>query len=106
MALTTTVDVKDGVAKITLDGELDAAAAGQFKADVEKAALAAPKKLVLYMDKLKFMASAGLRVLIFAKQKMGTGVDIFVIAPQAPVLGTLTMSGFHHSVFIKDSYTD
>ncbi len=105
MALKISSEVSGDTAKITLEGELDAASAGQFKQAVEQAAGKTPKKLVLFMDKLTFMASAGLRVLIFAKQKMGAGVDIYVIGAQGPVLSTLQMSGFHHAVYVKDSYT-
>jgi len=106
MAFNIGLDTKDGVAKITLNGELDAAVAGQFKDTVEKAAAQKPKKVVLFMNELNFMASAGLRVLIFAKQKMGAGVAIYVIGAKGPVLNTLQMSGFHHSVYVQDTYTD
>ena len=90
---------------LTLSGELDAAVAAQLKQAVEKAAETKPKRLVFDVSKLAFMASAGLRVLIFAKQKMGTGVSLYVVGSQRPVLNTLTMSGFHHSVHLQDAYT-
>jgi len=94
------------VAKITLTGSLDASSAPRFKDVIEEAAAQTPTRLVLLMDNLEFLASAGLRVLIFAKQKMGAGVDIYVIGSQGPVLGTLEMSGFHHSVYIQETYQD
>jgi len=106
MAFDVQLHVKDNVAKITLSGSLDAAAAPRFKEIIEQAAAETPRKLVLFMDSLEFLASAGLRVLIFAKQKMGTNVDIYVIGSQGPVLGTLEMSGFHHSVYIRETYAD
>lgn len=106
MALNVTVEEKNGVAKITLEGELDASVAEKFKQTVEQAAAMKPTKVVLLMDKLAFMASAGLRVLIFAKQKMGESVGIYVIGAQGPVLKTIQMSGFHHSVYLQDSYTE
>ena len=106
MAFNISLDAKDGVAKITLKGELDAAVAGQFKDTVEKAAAQKPKKLVLLMGDMSFMASAGLRVLIFAKQKMGADVAVYVVGAKGPVLNTLQMSGFHHSVYLQDTYAD
>jgi anti-anti-sigma factor len=104
MAFSTTTEVTNGIAKITLAGELDASSAPQFKAEIEKAAAQKPRRLVLMMEGLEYMASAGLRVLIFAKQKLGLGTDIFVIAPQPPIVETLEMTGFHHSVVILDTY--
>ena len=100
------ISVKQGSdeAIITLSGELDAATAPQLKETIEKVAEAKPKRLVFLMGELEFMASAGLRVLIFARQKMGAGVSLYVIGSHGPVLNTLTMSGFHHSVILQDTY--
>ncbi len=103
MAFNVVSEVKDGVAIITLEGELDAAVAGQFKEAIESIATSVATRLILNMEKLSFMASAGLRVLIFAKQKMGESVDIYVVAPQEPVLNTLEMSGFSRAVYITDA---
>jgi anti-anti-sigma factor len=98
------VEQGQGEATIKLSGELDAAAAPQFKAAIEQVAEAKPERLVLMMDGLEFMASAGMRVLIFARQKMGPGVSLYVVGSRGPVLNTLKMSGFHHSVYLQDTY--
>ena len=105
MALTLSSQETQDEIRITLSGELDAAVAPQFKEAVEKAALGEPKRLVLFMNKLNFLASAGLRVLIFAKQKMGPGVAIYIVGSQGPVLNTLEMSGFHQSVYVQATYS-
>jgi len=97
--------LKNGTAELTLVGELDASVANEFKAAVEKAAAEKAKKLVLNMKDLEFMASAGLRILVFAKQKMGYDVDIYVIAAQAAVRDTIEMTGFHHSVIMQDEFS-
>jgi anti-sigma B factor antagonist len=93
-----------GIAKITLAGELDAAAAPRFKEAVERAAEQHAKRLVLLMGDLEFVASAGLRVLIFAKQKMGSDVDVFIVSARDPIVETIRMTGFHHSVVLLDEY--
>jgi len=97
--------LEDGTAELSLVGELDASVANEFKAAVEKAAAEKAKKLVLNMKDLEFMSSAGLRVLVFAKQKMGSDVDIYVIAAQEAVRDTIEMTGFHHSVIMQDEYS-
>ncbi len=103
MALNTTLDVSNDIATITLEGELDASTAGIFQEKVQEAAGQDVKKLVLRMEALEYMASAGLRVLIFAKQKMGNDVDIYVVGPQDMVKETIEKTGFHHSVILLAS---
>lgn len=104
MAFDTSVEDRPGEAWITLKGELDAAAAPKFKELVERCALTKPQRLVIFMNELAFLASAGLRVLIFARQKMGSGVGIYVVGCQGPVRNSLEMSGFHQSVFLQETY--
>ena len=83
MSFTVTTEVANGIARITLDGELDASSAPDFKAAIEKVAADKPRRLVLMLSGLEYMASAGLRVLIFAKQKLGAATDIFVVGAPA-----------------------
>ncbi len=105
MAFSAKLDKTDGIARITLAGELDASAAPLFKEEVERAAEGAPvEQLVLLVQDLSYIASAGLRVLIFAKQKMGTSVDIYVIGAQEQVLDTLQKTGFDRSCILQDTY--
>ncbi len=104
MAFNSSLEISKGIGRITLSGELDAAAAPVFRADIEKAAAENVKRLVLMMSGLDYMASAGLRALVFAKQKMGAQVDIYVIGAQESVTETLELTGFHHSVIALDSY--
>ncbi|GGJ52068.1 anti-sigma factor antagonist [Deinococcus roseus] len=104
------IDVKveyrgtDGV--ITLGGQLDASAAPAFKSAIEDVFNGPEKvgRLVILMQDLEYMASAGLRALVFAKQKAGAGVPIVLVAPQEGVLETIEMTGFHHSVIIEETY--
>lgn len=104
MAFSADLETKGAVAIINLKGDLDASTAPTFKEAVEKASAASAKRLVLDMKGLDYMASAGLRVLIFAKQKMGADADIYLIAPQEMVLGTIEKTGYNQSVIILDEY--
>ena len=104
MTFQANLEIYNAIAEITLAGELDANTAPLFKQQVEEALKENIHRLVLLMQDLDYMASAGLRVLIFAKQKLGTAVDIYVIKPQSMVRETIENTGFHHSVFITDEY--
>ncbi len=104
MSFTSTLETGEGIATITLIGELDGASAPLFRADVEKAAELKPRRLVLMMKDLNYMSSAGLRVLIFAKQKLGANTDIHVIGMQDTVMETLRLTGFLSSVIVQDTY--
>jgi anti-anti-sigma factor len=107
MAFSASVELTDkGIAKITLSGDLDGTSAPTFKAEVEKAAAEHPKRLVLLMDQLDYMASAGLRVLIFAKQKLGGDVDIYVVGARDMVRDTIEKTGFQHSVVMLPHYDE
>ncbi|MFB2896032.1 STAS domain-containing protein [Aerosakkonemataceae cyanobacterium BLCC-F50] len=102
MAFSTTLEIEDTTATITLNGELDASTAPDFKAEIERASAKKVKSLVLMMENLDYMASAGLRVLIYTKQKMGADTDIYVVKPQEMVLETLEKTGFDQSVIVVD----
>ena len=93
----------DNTAEITLLGELDAAGASLFKETIEEAARQQAKRLVLIAKDLEYIASAGLRVLIFAKQKMGSNVDITIVGAQEMVINTIKQTGFHHSIVLTNS---
>jgi anti-anti-sigma factor len=104
MAFTCTIAVENGIAKLTLTGELDAAAAADFRARIEEAGAQQPRALVLLLEKLDYMASAGLRALVFAKQKTGAAVDIYVVGAQESITETLELTGFQNSVISLPAY--
>lgn len=104
MAFESILEIVNETARITLSGELDAAAAPQFRTQVDEASHQPIKRLVLFMHDLDYMSSAGLRALAFARQKMGGDVDIYMIAVKEPILETLTMTGFQSSVYLLDAY--
>jgi anti-anti-sigma factor len=103
MAFESNIEIANGTARVMLAGDLDAASAPQLKAQIEQAAQTKVGRLVLLMRELSYMSSAGLRVLVFAKQKMGAGVDIYMVGVQETVRETITMTGFDKSVFLVET---
>ncbi len=108
MALDLSLKIENQIATIVLTGEINSATAPDFKSKIEEVAgiNPLPQTLVLDMEKLEFMASAGVRVLVFTKQKMGKNVEVFILKPNEMVKDTLTKTGVHHSVKIVDSFDE
>lgn len=109
MAFNATLETNNSIAKITLSGELDASTAPEFKAEVDKAAASENiKSLVLMMQDLEYMSSAGLRVIIHGVQAMRRKGDtqIYVVSPQEMVMDTLVKTQVINSVHLLDEYDE
>jgi len=91
---------------LTIGGSLDSSTAPQFGEEVKQVVTQNPQALVLYVEELSFMSSAGLRMLIFAKQKLGTAASLILVRPQEQLLETLRMTGLIFSVSIVDQYPE
>ena len=105
MPLTLNSSSQGNAARLTLIGEVDGTTAGSFRTEVDKLLTNAPRMLVLDVEQLTFMSSAGLRVLIFAKQKQPL-LNIYVLKPQAPIVDTLRKTGFYDGVYVTDTEPD
>ncbi|MEB3227736.1 MAG: anti-sigma factor antagonist [Synechocystis sp.] len=103
MALDVNLTIVNDVATIELSGDLDASTAPDFQEKIKEAASHNLKKLILQLAGLDYMASAGLRMLIFSKQQMGPDVNIYVVNAQEMVKDTIEKTGFHHSVIMVES---
>ena len=87
----------------TLEGELDALHADDFRNRVEQAANGGQiDQLVLDMTDLTYMSSAGMRGLVFARQKMGEDIRIVLVRGSYSVEQTIRLVGFHQSVVFSD----
>lgn len=104
MAFTSQLEIVNNVAKITLTGRLDASTANGFRILIDQAAAQKVKAVALVVDGLEYMASAGLRVIVFARQKMGVGVKIYVVGAQPLVKETIEVSGFSQAVVLLPAY--
>lgn len=94
--------VEGTTGRLTLTGQLDGASAPAVRAKVEELLTHKLDKLVLLLEELSFMASAGLRIIIFAKQRQPQ-LKIYVVRPQEPIIDTLRKTGFYDAVYVQDS---
>ncbi|MDI3418500.1 anti-sigma factor antagonist [Streptomyces luteolus] len=103
MAFDVRLRVNERVATIELKGELDAGTAARFHETVDEAAATGAIELVIRAEQLSYLASAGLRALVFARQKMGDDVRIAVVGATEPVARTIKLAGFDHSIDLVDA---
>lgn len=104
MSLSVKTENFEAVVKLTLTGALDSSTAPKFQEEIQKIIPLNPKELVMDMEHLDFMSSAGLRIIIFAKQKLGTAAKLIIVKPQEQLLETLKMTGLIFSVTIVATY--
>jgi anti-anti-sigma factor len=102
MTFHTRTYVEGDVASIKLIGELDSRSAPGFNGVIAELTASPPARLVLLMDELTYMSSAGLRCLVFAHQKLGRSVEIVLVGTQPSVAETISMTGFDRSVIMRD----
>lgn len=104
MADTFPIELKDSIAKITLSGRLDTTNAPEFAEKLKELVGQDIKEVVYYMEDLDYISSAGLRVIVFSKQKLGSDTTVYVIKPKQDVLDVIKLAGFDSFLIIQDSY--
>jgi len=100
------VTFNEGVAKIELSGRLDATNAPLLQEELKKLIGQDVNRLVFFAKDLEYISSAGLRVIIFAKQKIGVDVQVYLIGAREEVLNVIKMSGLDNFMVISDSYDE
>lgn len=104
MSFTVSLAVDGSTALLTVTGELDAATAPAFFERITEAAGHEPTRLVVDMRQLTYLSSAGLRGLVFARQKMGDGIEMILAGATDGVRETIRLTGFDRSVVLVDAY--
>jgi anti-anti-sigma factor len=104
MSFSVITEILENVVKLTLEGALDSSTAPKLNEEVQKIILHKPDELVMDLEKLNFMSSAGLRIIIYARQKLGSTAGLILVKPQDQVVETLKITGLLSSVSIVDKY--
>lgn len=97
---------KDEVIKVVLEGRLDATNAEALQNELKKFTGQKVAKLVFMAKDLEYISSAGLRVIIFAKQKVGVDAQLFLVSAKEAILSVIKMSGLDNFMTILDTYTE
>jgi anti-anti-sigma factor len=103
MALT--IDVVQGDVHITLvlSGDVDTKTAPELLGHLTSLELRSLDQLRLNFSKVGFVSSAGLRAIVFAKQKMPHTSSLYLIGPSSQIIETITKTGLSQAVVIVDS---
>jgi len=96
------------ITKVKLHGHIDASIAPELMNELKQliARKSEIKKLVFYADELEYIASAGIRSVVFAKQKLGAGVEVFLIGASPVVLDVFKMTGIDKFLNIQDKFEE
>lgn len=95
-------DSETATVSIRLVGELDSGSAGRLNELIAAASRHPVRRLVLLMERLTYLSSAGLRCLVYAHQKLGPGTDIVLVGARPEVADTIRLTGLDHSVIMQD----
>lgn len=98
------VVVEDGSLKINLSGQLDAANAPALLEELKRFAGEPIKNIVFLAHDLEYMSSAGLRVIVFAKQKLSIDVQVYLIGAKESIVNVVKMSGLDNFMYIQDKF--
>ncbi len=90
----------NGDMTVKLKGRLDATVAPQLHAKMSEFQGKSIKKVTFDAGELEYIASAGLRVIIFAKQKLGADTEIFMKDVSEDVQSVIEMTGCDNFVTI------
>jgi anti-anti-sigma factor len=71
---------RDGIAVLTVGGEVDLATISELEAAIDQALTQEPTALVIDLSAVDFLASAGLQTLVATQQRVGTSAGFAVVA--------------------------
>lgn len=103
MSFAATFEIRGDAAVITISGDLDGSTAPVFQGVAEQVIESRPKELFLEMSKVDYISSAGLRQIVYARQKMDDDVRVVLVGVNRPVAQTIRLVGFDQSVTFADS---
>jgi anti-sigma B factor antagonist len=92
-AIATAVDNEDGIAVLTVGGEVDLATVPALEAAIDEALATQPTALIVDLSDVEFLASAGLQTLVTTQDKLGTSTQFAVVAHGAATSRPIQLTG-------------
>ena len=93
-----------GITRLALKGRLDPTTVGELDAWIGRVIAVGAKKVLLDLEELEYVSSAGLRVLLQAAKKIGVaGGRLLLCEPQRSVKQVLDIAGFSSMMAVFDT---
>ena len=106
MTLAIDVSKAENHVTMTVSGEVDTKTAPDLLQELTKLDLNSLDQLRLKLAEVGFMSSAGLRALVFAKQKMPHSSSLYVIGASEVIQETITKTGLAQAVVMVSHEDD
>ncbi|OPZ91071.1 MAG: STAS domain protein [Firmicutes bacterium ADurb.Bin419] len=100
------IEQSGDITKVILQGKLDAVNAPLLMEELKSLIGQNINKIVFYVKDLEYISSAGLRTIIFAKQKIGKDTEVYMIGAQDIVSDVIKMSGLDNFLYLQESFED
>ncbi len=99
--LTITQNKENDILTVYADGRIDTVTAAQFESEV-KQSLDGASKVIIDLEKLNYISSAGLRVLLGIQKVVSeNGGELIIRKPQDTVLEVFDVTGFSEMLEIE-----
>ena len=96
--ITTSVAHREGVAVVSVGGEIDSSTAPAFEAVIAEALEEDPAVLAIDLSDVSFMASVGLRILAATQEEVGKSIQIAVVADNAAASRPMQLTGLDNVI--------
>jgi anti-anti-sigma factor len=103
MALSIEMTQGDIHVTLTLSGDVDTKTAPELLSKLTALELHALEQLRLDLQGVEFVSSAGLRAIVFAKQKMPHSSSLYLVGASEQIVDTITKTGLSQAVVIVNS---
>ena len=104
--ITTSVAHREGVAVVSIGGEIDLSTAPAFEAAIAGALDDDPPVLVIELSEVSFMASVGLRILAATHEKVSKSAQVAIVANNAATNKPIQLTGLDKIVSTYSTLDD
>lgn len=104
--ITTSVAHREGVAVVSIGGEIDLSTAPAFAAAIAGALDDDPPVLVIELSEVRFMASAGLRILAATHDKLSKSAQVAIVANNPATSRPIQLTGLDQVMSLYPTLDD